>query len=318
MKNKITIIFLFVTIFTTSYSQIGGYAGAFSRLGFGARGMGMGNAMSSISIGDIQAYYNPALIPFAQEKIINITYSFLPFDRYLNFLGYGQSIKPTAGIALGIINAGVTDIEERDFDGNLIGNINTSENAFILSFGNRIHTNLSIGLSVKLFYYKLYSKLSSTNVGFDMGILAKITENINLSAVLVDINSKYQWNTSIIYGKSGLTSTDHFPKLFRFGLSYKLPAELGIAAIEFENSSVKNNIFRFGTELALHKYFSIRAGLDRFQYQNNHSGIKPTLGYSINFDIENITVSMDYAYIVEPFSSTNNHIITLLFKIDKN
>ena len=35
--------------------------GAFSRFGFGARGMGMGNAMSSVTEGNIVSYYNPAL-----------------------------------------------------------------------------------------------------------------------------------------------------------------------------------------------------------------------------------------------------------------
>lgn len=273
----------------------------------------MGNSLSSITSGEIFSYYNPSLTPFANYKSINISYSFLTLDRYLNFLSYSQAIQPTAGIALGLINAGVRNIEERNSDGNLLNKINTSENLFFLSFANQIHKYVSIGVTFKLFYYKLYTNISSTTVGFDFGLLTKISKSMNVALVVKDINSKYQWNTTEIYGKAGTSTTDHFPRLYVFSISYVLPLNLGISSIEFERSSINTNTFRFGTEIALHKNLMLRAGLDRINYSNNYSGIKPTFGYSLNFDLDNIFTTLDYAYVVEPFSPGNIHIVTLTF-----
>lgn len=302
-------------MFTNNLSaQIGGKPGAFSRLGFGARGIAMGNAMSAVVSRDISAYYNPALIPYIEYKTVNITYSFLSLDRYLNFLSYGQAIKPSAGVSLGLINSGVRNIEERDSDGNFLGNLNTSENLFFLSFGNQIHRSISIGITFKLFYHKLYEGITSTTVGFDLGILAKLTPTSTLGLAVKDINSKYQWNTTSIYGRAGTATTDQFPRLLIISFSYLLPYELGLASVEFENSTSKTNQIRLGTEILLHNNFILRAGLDRIVYSNNYSGIKPTFGYSLNFNLNKISTSLDYAYVIEPFSPGNAHIITINLK----
>lgn len=46
-----------------SDNSIGGLAGAPFRMGFGSRGIGMGNALSAVTTGDLSSYYNPALTP---------------------------------------------------------------------------------------------------------------------------------------------------------------------------------------------------------------------------------------------------------------
>ena len=90
-------------------------------MGFGARGIGMGNAMSSVTTGNLVSYYNPALSPFQENNSFQTGYSFLSLDRSLNFLSFTRKFdfysakdtsadrKPsrTAGISAGIINSGV-------------------------------------------------------------------------------------------------------------------------------------------------------------------------------------------------------------------
>lgn len=315
MKKSIKIIISIILLLNWSIleAQIGGKAGSFARMGFGARGMSMGNAISAVTTGEINSYYNPALIPFAEHRTASMTYSFLSFDRYLNFLSYGQSVKPTAGISFGIINAGVGDIEERNSDGIKTGTISTSENMFFLSFANRIHNNVSIGVSVKMFYHKLYEEVSSTTVGFDVGLLIQATKNISVGVTVQDINSKYKWDTNPIYGR-GRQTDDVFPILRRISVAYQLPNSLGIVAAEFENSSVKTNHLRFGTEFILHPSFIIRTGVDRWNLSNNYSGLKPTFGYSIQGDFDGWIPALDYSYVIEPFATNNMHIITLSIK----
>ena len=50
------------------FTEINCKVGAFSRMGFGARGIGMGNAMSAVTTGNLVSYYNPAFHHF--RKII--------------------------------------------------------------------------------------------------------------------------------------------------------------------------------------------------------------------------------------------------------
>jgi len=106
-------------------AQLAGTPGAFARLGFGARGMGMGNALTAVIDGDVASFYNPAVTPFLTERVAAVSYGLLSLDRSLNTLSYSQAIKPTAGFSFGIINAGVSKIDGRDGDGAQTGELFT-------------------------------------------------------------------------------------------------------------------------------------------------------------------------------------------------
>src|ERR1041385_1561491 len=196
-----------------SRSQIAGSAGAFVRMGSGARGMGMGNAMTAVNFGDIQTYYNPSLGAFAEYRSAGATFGLLSLDRYLNFVSYVQPIHPTAGISFGIINAGVRNIDGRDADGEKTGDLSTFENQFFLAFANRVADRLSLGVAVKLYYSKLYDQVISTTVGFDAGFCAQLTVDLSLGGAVQDLGSKYKWDTKAIYDQNGKSTEDKFPNL---------------------------------------------------------------------------------------------------------
>ena len=167
MMKKCYKIMLIVVIsclvnYGSSFAQLGGVAGSFARMGFGARGMAMGNALTAVTSGEVATYYNPALSPFAGERTAAATFSLLSLDRNLNFLSYTQNVKPTAGISLGLINQSVGKIDSRDADGNHIEDISTTENQFYISFANLL-TFFAVGVNVKLYYAKLYKGMSKYN-----------------------------------------------------------------------------------------------------------------------------------------------------------
>ena len=114
------------------FTEIASRPGAFSRMGFGARGIGMGNAMSAVTEGNLVSYYNPALSVFQENNSFHTSYSFLSLDRSLNFLNFTKRFdfysskdtslenrvpRSTAGVSIGIINAGVSNIDGRDNQG---------------------------------------------------------------------------------------------------------------------------------------------------------------------------------------------------------
>lgn len=330
MKNFLFISFIIFTVSVFAqpeFTKMAGKPGAFSRIGFGARGIGMGNAMSSITEGELVSYYNPAITPFQEDNSFQAGYSFLSLDRSLNFLSFTRRFdfysskdttsdrKPrtTAGVSAGIINAGVSNIDGRDNQGLQTGELSTSENQFFLGLAARLSEKLSLGISVKFYYYKLYEEINSNGVGLDIGALYRLNENFNISLVVADLNSKYQWDTSPIYDQEGMTTKDKFPNLRKVGVSYR-NKDLGIlGSVEFENSDAETNILRAGVEYNIYERLFLRGGIDQFNISNTDWLIKPAFGFSYFKSISSFDVGVDYAFQIEQYSSADRHIVSVNF-----
>lgn len=328
MRNKFVLFAVAVFFFTgfliaqPKFTEINSKVGAFSRMGFGARGIGMGNAMSAVTTGNLVSYYNPALPSFQENNSFQSGYTFLSLDRSLNFLSFTRKFdfyskvnpkdtvpRATAGISFGIINAGVGGIDGRDNNGLSTGELSTSENQVFLSVSNRFSRKLSVGIAVKFYYYKLYEEITSNGLGVDIGALYKVNDNWNISLMISDLNSEYDWDTSPIYQQQGLTSMDKFPVLNKIGLSYYKPEIKLLAAIEFENSSAGTNIIRLGAEYNIYDNLFLRGGFDQFNLSNIDAGVKPSLGFSYSKLLGDWLVGIDYAFMIEQYSSSDRHII---------
>ncbi|MCX6173325.1 MAG: hypothetical protein NTZ27_01025 [Ignavibacteriales bacterium] len=324
--KRIFLLIITVTMIVSAQStvsDISSMPGAFSRMGFGARGMGMGNAMSAVRDGSLVSYYNPALAPFQEGNSFQTSYSILSLDRSLNFLNYtrrfelGKKENPdgtigprsVAGISVGIINAGVSKIDARDNQGRKTGDLSTSENQFFVALANRFSGKLSIGIAFKFYYYKLYESVTSTGLGFDLGALYLLNENMTLSFMISDINSKYEWDTGKIYGASGNITKNKFPLLKKIGFSYKFDEPKIIAAVEFENSDGGTNFIRAGGEYNIYENLFLRAGFDKLNISNFDFPIRPTFGFSYFYLLNSVKFGIDYAFVIEPYSSSDQHII---------
>ncbi len=185
--------------------ELGGLAGAASRMGFAARGMATANALSAVANGDGLSYYNPALVAFQSRPTALISTGFLSFDRNLNYVSYVQRLKPSGGFSVALINAGVSNIQGRDLEGQPTETYRTSENEFLFSFGTKLRDDFSVGVSAKILSFSLFRDVKSTTVGFDIGVLYLPTREWAFALVIGDINSKYKWDTSQIYGQGVLT-----------------------------------------------------------------------------------------------------------------
>ncbi|HUL44747.1 MAG TPA: hypothetical protein VLY03_10350 [Bacteroidota bacterium] len=292
-------------------SQNAGTAGAFARMGFGARGMGMGNALTAVIDGDVSTYYNPALSAFSEHRVGQATYGILSLDRSLNFLSYTQSIQPTAGMSVGLINAGVSNIDGRDADGIHLSDYSTFEDQFYLSFSNRVDKNVSIGATIKLYHSKLFDQVTTTTVGFDVGICVEPIPDLTVGAVVQDINSKYKWNTTSIYGTSGNETDDSFPNLRRIAVAYRFAGGDALVSGEFENSSQSTNLFRGGLEYVLGEYLTVRGGVNRIDLSDNATGVEPSFGFTVKNSLNGWTPEITYAYVIESFAPQGMHIITV-------
>ncbi len=331
MKRLFTSIIILASttlIAQPQFTELAARAGAFSRMGFGARGMGMGNAMSAVISGELVSYYNPAATVFQENNSVLTGYSFLSIDRNLNFLSYTrrfdfysrkdsleENSKPrnSAGVSIGVINAGVSNIDGRDNNGLPTGELSTSENQFYLAVANRFSDKLSIGITAKFYYFKLYEEINTTSFGVDIGALYKVNDQFTVAVAVIDINSKYKWDTSPVYKTDGVITEDKFPNLRKLGVSY-LNKDVGIlASLEFENSSAETNILRAGVEYNIYEGLYLRGGVDQFNLSNTDWAIRPGLGFSFYKSFGNFKVGFDYAFVIEQYSSSDRHIIGLTF-----
>ena len=267
--------------------------------------------MVATTIGDVVSYYNPAVLPWMETRSAAATMGVLTLDRGLNFLNVSLPLPPNAGLSAGVINAGVSEIDGRDSDGRPTGPLRTSENQFFLGFGLRFEPGFSLGINLKLYYYQLYSEVSSTTVGLDIGALYRLNESLTIAGAIRDLNSKYKWDTSSLYGQNGQTSEDLFPRLYLLGLSYRLPGGIGMLSAEVEVSSVNSVILRTGAEVPIVPELTLRGGIDRIDASEKGNGVRPSLGFSAQKSFAAWTPAVSYTFVIEPFASTGMHLISL-------
>lgn len=294
----------------------------------------MGNAMTSVTRGDVVGYYNPALSSFQNEHLINLSYSFLSFDRTLNFVSYTKNFKLPkqeqggAGITISWINAGVGKIDGRDNDGFHTEDYSVSENQFNFAPSIKVSDKLSLGIGFKFYYSKIFTGVKSTSLGFDLGAVFAINEKMNAAFTVKDIGSKYSWNTNDLYGQYGNTTVDKFPQLFTFGLSYLLPKNFGLVAVDFEIthksspdslklSGIVSSVIRMGIEITPVKNFTFRGGFDRFDFKSSDKfgNAKAMFGIGYQRPLKNFIIGLDYSFVMEPYSNKPFQSLTAIFKI---
>lgn len=324
MKNIFLIVcFIFSSVLAQEqFNRNSSQPGAFSRMGFGARGKAMGNSNSAIIDGNVDVYYNPALSVFQEGNSFQTAYSFLSLDRKLNFLSFTKKFelgridslkknkfRPTAGLSIGLINAGVTNIDERDNQGFKTADLSVFENQFYLNLAIKMSTKLSLGVNAKFYYSKIYKDMTSTTLGFDIGVLYKFSENLTTAFVLKDLNSKYKWDSSKLYGLEGITQEEKFPVLKKLAVAYHFADLNLLVASEFESSSFGTNIFRLGTEYGIIDNFDLRAGIDYMNLSNFDTPIRPTFGFRYGYNLLGFILNIEYAFAFEPYSEFDQHIV---------
>jgi hypothetical protein len=314
--------------------------GAFARNGFGARGMAMANAQIAGRTGRASPYYNPALAPFVSTQRIGVSAAFMTFDRELQFLELATPLGPTAGIAAGVIRAGVDGIDGRDTGGFRTETLSTDEFALFLAFGNRFAERFSAGATLKLYTADYLDGVAEPLAfGLDLGATFGVTERLTVAASVHDLLAAYEWDTSGAFVGGRLTE-DRFPVRVQLGAAYvMLEGRLEIQA-EYE-SRLRDAERRtrvttvtgggpgeaFATEtLRLHdgrgrlgvawqavEILELRGGLGRIGAGDGAESLRPSLGFGLDQSIGELRLHAAYAFVLEPYVHDPMHLVTLRF-----
>ncbi|MFQ5708368.1 MAG: hypothetical protein ACE5HO_13005 [bacterium] len=303
-----------------SYAQ-GGTAGAFLRVGIGARAKAMGDAYTALAKGIEASYYNPAGLPFLQHKELMTSLRVLSLDRQFTFVGLAVPIRPKSknkksvmdgGFSLSWIHAGVGDIDGRDSNGQPLGDFSNSENAFVFSFALSPAKVLSFGLSVKYLLNRFPDvgtdgkTISATGVGLDFGGLLSPFDWLTLGISVKDINSKYTWNTKDLFGDRGSQVINEFPTRVRSALAVRVPHVQGLTvALDYEDSKELDSKVHFGAEKVLQQDFVVRAGIDDGAL---------TAGGAYLFELFGKMSQLNYAFASSGNRPESEHVFSWVFQ----
>ncbi|MFV1884903.1 MAG: hypothetical protein ACMZ7B_10480 [Balneola sp.] len=338
-KYLFSVIILSACISESIYAQNGGFAGASSRIGYGPRGISMANAFTATTSEGIYPYYNPALsAEVTGFKQLDLAVSSMTFDRVFQTLGGNFRLPPNAGIAFGIIRTGVKNIDERSLSGYPLGEFNASEYQFFSAFGVQFNPKLNVGISFKLSYANYHEDLSpATSIGVDIGILYKIRKNLNFGFTIQDMFANYTWNSNQLYNTAQSRNVvNTFPTRFKWALSYQndtftLSSEFEVQSYTseiirkeiffestsgttifetIEEASTSSGIFRVGGSWKAHERFTIRGGYRITDTTSSGSGSLST-GFSVHLPFDQLSPSIDYAFVIEPYNVANMHVFAL-------
>lgn len=251
MKKSILLSFL-------SLSLIQSYAGGEKFL-FGARSLGMGHASATFS--DLSsAYNNQAGLGFVKEAGIS---SYTEQRFLVGEMTYGglAAVLPT--------QSGTFSLSTTYF-----GYPNYNETQIGLGYGLKLSDNFSAGIQVDYLNTSVIEFGSKSNVTFEAGILAKMTDQLTFAAHIYN-------PTQAKLGES-LGVVEKTPGIFKTGLSY-LQKDKYLIAIEAEKDIDYDPFIKVGLEVYLSEKVIARAGIG-----TNPSNYSIGLGYQVN----NLTVDI--------------------------
>ena len=284
----------------------GGLAGAFGRVGAGARAKAMGNAYTGLAEGVSALYFNPGALPFQESSQFGISASKMALDRSVQYLAFATPVHPkagpdkrvvNAGFGVGWLHAGVSEIDSRSFDGEPLEMIEMSSNLFLFSFGVQFHEKLGGGITAKV-VYETFGKITDNDrsvngdgFGVDAGLFGRPIEHLTLGVQLKDIGTKTTWNTTD-YWSQGSTKADKWPVQYRVGAAYQYQFLTG--AVDFEGSAEQENRLHAGlearTEISERESVAARLGLDHDSF---------SAGLGLEFAIWKVRSMIDVVYTFE-------------------
>ncbi|MEJ2626976.1 MAG: PorV/PorQ family protein, partial [bacterium] len=277
----------------------GGQAGAFLRVGVGARAMGMGSAFTATANDASAIYWNPAGLGGLQSIEFVGAYSILSLDRGYNFLAACLPTNSIGTIGISWINFGVGGIEGRDLYGRVTDTFTNSENAFLFSWGKELSEQWFLGLTAKYLSHSLQSN-ASTGFGFDAGLLFRPSEVFSMGITLQDIASQVTWDTES-------SVKEKFPMVSRIGIAVSpadLPFRVGLDYVQVQNQTGGINV---GAEFQLIQNGGLRVG-----FNNGSIGA----GGFFTLPVEDYNLGVNYTFGQDPVDQSWSHRFSLVFTLE--
>lgn len=272
MKRLFTTLLLFLA-FPAIASGAGGVGSVFG-LGMGARSAGIGGGGSAYLTDQSGIYFNPALLAISEFQTGSLAHTQLFQSSIFNTAAYTVPIGFDQGIGFGYMRIGSSGIDRFEQFAS-VGEFDYSQTQFMISYGRRISSPLSVGVTIKMSEQRL-DQLSDFGFSFDLAAVLQVNRYLNLSMAGRDIlPPEYKLDET-----AEKLSRSIAGGIAVHGLALSPGMRLALIG-EIEKTERTESIYRAGTELSITEGLQLRAG-----YAIDH----PTLGIGLQLD----NVSFDY------------------------
>ncbi|MFZ2960773.1 MAG: PorV/PorQ family protein [Candidatus Ozemobacteraceae bacterium] len=276
VSRIILLTFIFAAAVMPIFAESAGQAGAFLKMGVGARALGMGSAFTAIADDSTAAFWNPAGLALLEKPEASFMHANLTLDRSYNFFTYAHVLKDSAGkskgtVAISHMRFGVDGIPETRESSNAVGQPATradgsyvaGENVYIFSYFDDTETNtfgtyarkladkFYGGVNVKSLKQSLFTN-SADSWGLDLGFLYEATKKSTFGLSIRDIGESLAWNTP-----SG--QKDRIPVTTTFGTAFK-PNDRLTLALDLNKVQDMDAKFRAGAEYWFKDLAALRLG----------------------------------------------------------
>ncbi|MBU1486941.1 PorV/PorQ family protein [bacterium] len=190
MLKKILLITLGISLSALpayAASGDGGEAGAFLKMGAGARALSLGKAFVALADDATASYWNPAGLTQIKGHNLCLMYS-EPFDKVdgidYSLVSYAQPI-PKGSIGISLIYLSADGLKKTlDSSGPTDDEFGDKETALLLSYATEIKQVMSVGATLKGISQEIDSD-KDNGFGLDIGMLYRPTQLADLKVGLV-------------------------------------------------------------------------------------------------------------------------------------
>lgn len=268
---------------STVGAQIGGSAGNFLTLTWGARSFGLGGTGLAIADDASALYINPGMLGIISDGQLNATLARLKLDRSYYDFAFVYPFAEFGNFACGWTQLSVDDIIGRDKDGFITQKFSDFQSAFTLGYGRMIGDLFSLGVAGKFLYHSL-AGYAATGSSIDLGAALYIGEYLTFAGAFRNINGNLNWNTKSHYSES-------LPTNIAFGAAYYdlLGIKNLMITADFNLTGRQTSRFHAGAEYILKDILILRTGYN-------------TAGLAFGAGIMYGPLKFDWGYTPEKFS----------------
>lgn len=298
MRSLIKYVLLLLLTISISYSQNDGAGNtglAFLKLGIGSRSVAMGEAVVSNTNDATATHYNPAAL-FNGSSKVNLV--FMHNEQILGARTEFLAAKITGSkfaFGLSLNNTAVDDIEVREIPGAPLEKFNAQNFSMGLSVGYKVNEMLSLGITGKFLFEKIYVD-NASGFAVDFGGLYK-KERLSLGLAISNLGSMSELRSE----------ATKLPISVRGGASYMIPVTglqsiLLISADGYKVLDGGKFHANGGAEFLYKDFLALRVG-----YQSGYENKSITTGLGLRYK----AINLDYAFVPYKYSLGSSHTITL-------
>ena len=274
-------------------AEAGSSAFTFLRIGEGAKPAGMGEAYIALADDVNSIYWNPAGLGRVRQQEIMVSYLSYVVDINSGYFGY---VLPTSvgGLGIGVIYLDYGKIEETTED-NPVGEgyYRPHDMAVIASYGCKINSRFSLGMSMKGIYEKIQD-YTANGVAVDLGTIYEVP-------VVRDLSIGFTVKNLGLQTKAFIEEKHDLPLLFDIGLGYSMFSKslrLGLDLYKPQEGDFNVNV---GGEYNWKGLAYLRTGYRSMgEDLKTGSGKDSLTGFCVGLGLNMKMYQMEYAFV--PFN----------------